>query len=227
VSIYNFMIVAGIVFIFIFLVVLFFLPTSEKKSKKRKIKNEQNGESVQKDWKEAHQRSEKHIGSLRNEIEKFKREKKDQEKNILVEKTKIEMLQEKLSQERGWHEKEHTTIDKRTQELQELSKELLKSQESLSKEHGLNLKLEREIKELKRDLVALNDERRKREAENAQLKAEGESQRQDMVELKKDNARLKKKNEDTTWIAKSEYTKLERLLKQKEKEIERIERELR
>jgi len=50
--------------------------------------------------------------------------------------------------------------------------------------------------------------------------------RTEIAHLKKDVAVLTKKKDDTVWIAKSEHVKVERLLKEKEKELERIEREI-
>ena len=147
------------------------------------------------------------------------------EKQLLVEKAKAKKFQEKLSQERQWHEKEQSTVDKKGKEFQQLKKELSKIQEISSKEHALNLRLEKGLKELKGENDALNQKRRAVESENAQLKAKMDNYRRETAQLKKENAELNKKKEDVSWIAKSEYERVARLLKEKEMDLERIPRE--
>jgi len=220
----NFIAGIGIIFIVISLGVLFLMPGGKKPKKRRKKDPTENQQ--QKDWKQAAVRLEKHTYSLRGKLASFEKKEKAWEKQLMVEKARNEKLQEKLSRERGWHEKEQRTLDKRGEEFQELKTELLKVQENFGKEHALNLRLQRELESLKRENDSGNDQRRALESENAQCKAKMQNYRMEIAHLKKENAELTKKKEDTSWVAKSDYAKLEKLLQEKEKELERIKREL-
>ena len=155
----------------------------------------------------------------------FQKKEKDWEYQLTVEKTKVKKLQEKLSQEREWHQKEQGAMDGKGKEFARVKEELNKVQENFSHEHMENLRQKGEIQELKKQIESLNDQRRAAEAEGAQLKARLESQRRDMAQLKSENMELKRKKEDTAWVAKSDYERIERLLREKEKELERIVRE--
>jgi len=101
---------------------------------------------------------------------------------------------------------------------------LLKVQENNSKEHSANIRLEHERKESKQQLDSLNEQRRSIEAEKGQMAAKIENNRNEIVQLKKENAVLSKKEEDVNWITKSEYERVAKLLKEKEKELDRIKR---
>ena len=59
-----------------------------------------------------------------------------------------------------------------------------------------------------------------------QLKAKTDENRTEIMHLKKENSELSKKKDDVSWIAKSDHIKLEKIVKEKEKEIERLQREL-
>ena len=57
------------------------------------------------------------------------------------------------------------------------------------------------------------------------VKAQLENLRKEVSDLRKENMDLARKKDDATWIAKSEYERIEKLLKEKEKELERMKRE--
>jgi len=215
----------GVVFIALLLVIVFLIP-SDKKIKKKQKKTQEESLLKQKDWEQKALRLEKHVQSLRNEILVFQKDEKVRDRELAVEKVKVKKLEEKLSQERQWHEKEQAAVDKKGQEFRELKTELGKVQESFSREHAANIRLERVLKEMKGQMDDLNGQRRSVESEHAQLKARRENDRKEIAQLKKDVAQLSKKNEDVQWVARSEHEKTLQLLKAKEKEIQRLEREL-
>ena len=217
----TFIAISGIIMILILLGLLFLVPAQSKREKKRK-KQQEAATPLEEELRAKIARLEKHIQSLREEIQSFQNAGKDQEKDLAVEKAKVKKLQEKLSQEREWHQKEQSAIDKKGSEFLQIKQELLKLQELFSGEHAANLRFEHEVKELKRNNDALNEQRRGMESENARLKARMESQRLENARLKQENTELQKKKEDVNWIAKSEYDRVAKLLKEKEKELERI-----
>ena len=213
----------AIILIFTLLVVLLLMPSENKKKKKKKVQEEV--QNMHKEWEPLVTKMESQIQGLHRHMDTLEKDKKRLEKEIAIEQAKNTKLVEKLSQERKWHEQEEQSVDKRTREFKTLKEDLLKVQENYSKEHASNLKLQNEINELKLSFDSLNEQRRTMDTENAQLKAKLDSYRRDLLALKKENAELTKKKEDTVWVAKSEYQRLELLFKEKEKELERIQRE--
>jgi len=214
---------AGIIFILILLAILFLLPAEEKMIKKKKIKKEI---EQQKDWQKTASKHERHIASLRKEIEKLQSSEKDLGQNLVIEKANVKKWQEKLSQERTWQEKENQEIEKSKKQIKRLQTDLIKSQESFSKEHTINLRVERSNKEIMKERDDLFGVKRTVETENLALKSKIENYRQEIAHLKKDNAELQKKQDDVTWVAKTDYIKLETELKEKEVELNRLYREL-
>jgi len=132
-------VIIGIVFITILLAAIFLIPVDEK-SKKRKKKSQDDPSVELKGFEQKVLRLEKYIQSLRGEIPDYQKKEKDNDKQLIVERVKVKKLQEKLTQERQWHEKEQTGIDKRGKECQQLKAELMDVQESFSKAHSANLK---------------------------------------------------------------------------------------
>jgi chromosome segregation ATPase len=220
----EFLAVSGIIFILVLLIVLFLIP-GEKRERRKKKKLPEEISPQQKEWEEKHARLEKHIQSLRQEILVLQKDAKTKENDVLLEQAEIKKLREKLSQEREWHTKGQTMADKKGKEFKDLKEELVKVQESFSQEHAAHLRLGRAFNELKRENESLNEKRRAVEAENDQWKSKNDYQRGEILQLKKDNEQLSKKNDDSRWVAKSEHERVTRLLKEKEKELERVIRE--
>ena len=218
------LVILGIIFISILLAVVFLIP-GEKKRKKKKGRVQEQPVVDEKDWEQKVSRLEKHIHSLRDQILDLQKGEKETEKQLMVERVKVKKFQEKLSQERQWHEKEQGSIDKKGRDFQELKVELIDIQESYSKAHSANLRFEHQVKELQDQLDLLNERRRAIEEENTQLTAKIKNDQQKIAQLKKENIQLKKKKEDVNWIAQTEYQRVEKLLKEKEKELERVTRE--
>ena len=218
------LVIIGIIFISILLAVVFLIP-GEKKRKKKKGKVQERPIVDEKDWEQKVSRLEKHTYSLRDQILDLQKGEKETEKQLMIERVKVKKFQEKLSQERQWHEKEQGSIDKKGRDFQELKVELIDIQESYSKAHSANLRFEHQVKELQDQLDLLNERRRAIEEENTQLTAKIKNDQQKIAQLKKENIQLKKKKEDVNWIAQTEYQRVEKLLKEKEKELDRVTRE--
>ena len=220
----EFLLIVGVVFILVLLGIVFLIP-GERKGKKVKKKAQDELVLQKKDLEKRAASLERHVQSLRDRILALQKNEKVNEKALMVERVKLKKLQEKLSQEREWHTKEENVVDKREKEFRQLRSELEEIQESFSKEHTLTIRLERELKDLKQQNDSLNDQRRTMESENVRLKAKGESDKQEIAHFKKDVAQLSKKSEDTQWVAKPEYERVAKLLEEKEKELQRGERE--
>jgi chromosome segregation ATPase len=217
--------VTGVILTVALFILVFSFSGEKGKLKRRRGKAVKEIEAPKKDWEETAMRLEKRVQSLKGEAALSQKREKDLEYQITVEKVKVKKLQEKLSQEREWHQKEQAVLDNKGKEFARVKEELNKSQEAFSREHMENLRQKAGIQELKEQIESLNGQRRAAEAESAHLKARLEIQRREMAQLKAEYMELKKKKEDTVWVVKSDYERIERLLREKEKEIERIQRE--
>jgi len=221
--------VLGIVFIVVLLIVLFFIPGEGGPSRFRKRRRDQ--KEQHKDWRAVSLRLEKHIYRLRRDIETEKGRGKQLERELLIQKEKCKQLDNKLGQERGWQQKEKEDAEKKGRENIELQKNLKKAEQHLAQEHGARLKRERELKELQRTLDESVERQRTLEVRLAKFKASQEHHLKELASLKAENAQLKKKHEEATFVAKSEYERIEKQLKQRDKELEdfkhRIQREMR
>jgi len=209
-------VIIGIAFISLLLITIYIIP-SEKKYKKKKKKPEVEQFDDLKLWEQRVARLEKHIQTLRGEILGYQKKEKDLDKNLMVERVKIKKFQEKLSQERQWHEKEQVGIDKKS--------DLIEAQESFTKEHSANLRHEQKIKELEQQNSSLIDQRRNVEGENAQLSERLENNRREIAQLNKENIQLTKKNNDVSWVTKTQYDLVVKQLKEKEKQLEQLNQE--
>lgn len=206
----------------IILGVLFMIPTEGGRSRRRIRK-----EPPEKDWQDVSLKLERHIHALRRELEKLQVREKVLEQDVIVQKEKNEKLQDKLTQERGWKSKEKTDIEKKTEELNRYRQDLKTAEASLAQEHGVRLRLEKEIRETQALMVSANEAKVALEAEIARLKAQIDNHRKEISDLREKNNVLEKKHDETTWIAKSEYLKVEKSLREKENELERLKHQLR
>jgi len=213
-----------IIIVLLLLEVLLMPQGKRRKPKKKKMPVE--SQENNKDFEEVIQRRDRLIRSLKQNIAALEKEKNEMDKQFVIEKAKTKKFQEKLSQERGWHEKEQDSVDKKNKEFQQLKQEFSRLQDNFSKEHVVNLKLDHNVKDLSLEIDSLKETRRSLESENNELNMKTTIYRSEIAHLKKDVAVLTKKKDDTAWIAKSEYIKVEKLLKEKEKELERVEREI-
>ncbi len=221
----DFYIFAAVIFILIFLSILFFIPIDKRNLLKKKG-GDLGNLSENKDWKEVSLKLERHIYNLRQEIEHLQKGARALEKELKIEKDKYAKLQEKLSQERGWQKKEEEDIERKTKEWLQQKEDLKTAEGNLEQEHRDRLRLERELEEIKTEALQANEGKRTLEIQIAKLNAQIEYYRKEMLQLREINAKLSQREEETTFIAKSEYAKLEQQLKQKDKELEALRNQL-
>jgi chromosome segregation ATPase len=209
------------------LALLLLLPTERVYRKMPKKTVPKAEESQGKDWQEVSLRLERHIQGLRKEVQDGRRREKELEREMSVQKEKHAKLQEKLSQERGWQEKEQGSAEKRSREVLTLKAEIKNLEESVEKEHIETLRMAREILEFKDSLAAATDVRRSLEVQIAKLKTDSENDRKELRDLREANAKLSRKQDEDIWVAKAEYIKIETELKNKERELAKLREQLR
>ena len=215
-----FVVGAGIIFVLILVFIFLYNPSGKVISRKEKRKLAEEA-AQQKNWQEVAGRLEKQVQSLRTEIIFLQKKEVTKDKEITFEKAKIEKCEEKLKQAQEWHDKEQQDVDRKVVEFRKIKEELLKIQSQYSQEHIETLRLQQELTALKNQWDMVNQERRTAQGDNAQLKARIENYLNEIRELKKDNSELQKKEDDKSWIAKTEYERVVKLLKETQKDLER------
>lgn len=222
----NVFAIIGLALVIILLGVIFLLP-SERSERRSRRRDKGAGEIDTKDWKTACLKLEKHIHSLRGEIEQGKMREKTLERNLLIQREKTKKLHEKISQERGWQEKEGADKQKRAQENIQIKESLRHTESELQKEHGERLRAERELKEAKDLMAATAEAKRLVESHLAKLETQFDTVKREIAELRAQNAKLSKQHDEVTWVAKSEYVKIEQQLRNTERELERFKSQVR
>ncbi len=207
----------ALLLIFILLGILFLLPTEKRPVFGGQPRVEAPEEH--KDWQAASLKLEKHILTLRHDIDDLKKKEKHLERDLAIEKDKNAKLQEKLSQERGWQKKETDDIDKKNREIIQLQTDLKKSEQGLEREHAQRLTLEREMREAKEAMTAANELKNSLEIQIAKLQAWADNYRGEISQLKEQNSKLSKETDEATFVVKSEYSRIEKLLKDTQKEF--------
>jgi len=211
--------------VFIVLVFVYALPakTVKEKRKKEKLDLPQNPQS--KDWEEVAHRLEKHIYSLRGEINRLTQQERNYQKQIELFKAKNEKLTEKLGQHEDWLAKEQASKEKIEKEHQQMKTSLLKTETDREREYQSRVKFERDYTEIKREADILKETRKDLSMRATELEAQLKGYKEEFLRQKKINEELTKKNDEMSWVSQSEYEKLEKMLADKEKEIERMRRE--
>ena len=209
----------------LFLVALLLMP-SEPKRKGQPHNESQNPSDLRlKEWEALPQKQEKHIHSLRAEIETLKAQERKTQKVLAVEKEKNAKLQEKVAKEKEWLVKEEESLGRKDKEVLELKQNLTKVENDFEREYSAKLKLEQQLKDLRSDHDSLTKESREQSLKIMRLEGELDLYKKELAKLKKLNEELSKKSDETQWIAKTEFDKLTLKLKEKEKEIERLSRD--
>jgi truncated hemoglobin YjbI len=191
--------------------------------KKKKEKREPAPSIVpQKDVSELAERFERRIRTLENALHTAEKELKDKDKQAQELKAAIGGLERQSEQEKAWREKEEAFVIKEKKLEQDLRAEINKTREELHVQSNLRIRLEYEVKELRLVKDALSADLRKFTGQNNELDRRVQDFIRETRELKAENAKLSYKKEADQWVAKDDYIKIERLLKQAKEDISRI-----
>jgi chromosome segregation ATPase len=216
------LLIIGALLVIALLLVVFVIPTDVKRKKPRRERvTAPDLESRLAKLSKESLHQEASARALRRRVEEFESKEKEWQKLMAVEQAKSRKLQDKLVQERQWQGEEAAKYEKKGLEIRQLQNDLKAANDQLAQEHSRRLKLEGEIRDLKQQYSRLNDARRGLDVEIARLTEKYEDHRQQVRELRKENAFLAKQKEDTAWVAKSEYLKLEHELRKAESELKR------
>ena len=209
----------------VLLIEVLLIPEVKKRKKKKKKSRKLEPTEIEIKLRESMERMDAKINGMSKEIEQFKAGEKKYQEMIEAEKGNVKALEEKIKIEREWHEKDQQETYKKSKEIQKMREEFKIEQENFSKEHTEFIKLEHELKRYKTELQETHNQKRALEREVAALKGAVEEGRKNISNLKADMKILTKKKEEESWIAKSEYTRLEKEVEKLQKQLERATRE--
>jgi len=223
----DLLILLGVFVAIIFAVLVFFFPAEEKRRKKKRKKlQDQELSKTEKKWQET-------AFALRERIQRFKQEieRRDQEEKKILQSLKEERdknakMEDKLKREKKWFSEQEANLNRRTKEMRQVKMDLVRAQTEREKEYSLRLAAEREKKDFKKDLDDVNKEKKDLILKITNLEFVIRTQKEEIADYKKANQELtKKKEEGSQWIAKSEFEKIEKALKEKEAEIEKLKKD--
>lgn len=209
----------------VLLIEVLLIPEVKKRKKKKRKSRKLEPTEIEIKLRESIERMDVKINSMSKEIEQFKVGEKKYQEMIETEKASVKALEEKIKIEREWHEKDQQETYKKSKEIQKMREEFKVEQENFSKEHTEFIKLEHELKRYKSELQETHNQKRALEREVAGLKGAVEEGRKNISNLKADMKVLTKKKEEESWIAKSDYTRLEKEVEKLQKQLERATRE--
>ncbi|MEI7999381.1 MAG: hypothetical protein WCH62_07755 [Candidatus Omnitrophota bacterium] len=212
------------------MIVIYTMPsdtTPKPKKKAKELKAQMIADSIaqaeaNKDWKVISERWERQNNGLLGDIEKLKMQQKEQDKNYEVQKEQVEDLLEKLSQEKGWREKEQANLDKVRAHEKELKEQIYQTEADLEKEHSTRIRQDQQLVEFKIKFDSLQEEKRTLSTKAMSLETTLEQANRELVMLRQQNTELSRKKEDIQWVAKTEFDELKKQLQQNQQEITRL-----
>ena len=226
----NLILLGIIIVVFIVLVVFFLLPSQSVREKKKKEKKDPALETsldpkMNKDWQEVAQRLEKHLFNLRSDVARLTQQEGLYQKQVEKLKDLNGKLNEKLQHHEDWLAKEQAAREKVSKEYQDSKSSMMKAESDREREYNQRIRIERDFEELKRDVESLKETKRVLSLKVTEQEVQLKGYKEEYTKQKKMNEELTKKNAEMSWVSQSEYEKLEQLLAQKEKELERIRRD--
>ncbi len=211
-----------------FAVVIYTMPSDpapKLKKKAKELKAQLMADPIvdaSKDWKVIAERWEKQNNALLGDIEKLKMQQREWGKQFEAHKSREKELLDKLSQEKGWREKEQANFDKVKTHEKDLKEQIYRTEADLEKEHSGRIRLEQQLVEIKGKFDNLQEEKRDVSIKAMSLATTLEHANKELASLRQQNTELSRKKEDMQWVAKSEFEELKKQLQKKEQEIARL-----
>lgn len=202
---------------------IFVLQMPEASAKKKKKKAEPAPEPV-KDWQAIAQRLEKRIQTLEGALQAAQNEVKARDKKMLQLEKVASDARRQSEQELLWRQKEEALIAKDKKQEKILQEELHKTRTELNAESTLRIKQDYELKELRQLREEQSAGIRKLSSQNIDLDRKLAAALAEGKDLRQENGELRKKKEDEEWVAKSDYKRLESILKRARWELEQFKR---
>jgi len=220
----DLVIVFVVLCVVVFVVFAYFFPAEESQRRRRRRIEELPPETSreEKEWREAALRLKENVIKHQREIEDLEKEVQKLKELLKGEEEKGQKIEEKLKREKQWLADQEVSMERRSKEARHMKIELTKAQTDREHEYSLRLAGEREKKGIQEDFEKLTKEKNDLLLKVTNLEFNLRTQKEELLDLKKANAGLQKKKDEEQWVAKSEFEKLEKQLKEKEKEIQKL-----
>ena len=211
--------------IVVFVVFAYFFPIEENRKRKKKRIEDLQAEMPKEDkeWQEAALRLKEQVIKYKKESDDLRKEQQKFHEKLEEEKQKGQKIEERLKREKQWLSEQESSLDRRTKEARQAKMDLTKAQTDREHEYSLRLASDRERKILQEDLEKFTKEKGELLLKVTNLEFTLRTQKEELLELRRANAGLQKKKDDEQWIAKSEFDKLEKQLKDKQKELQKLQ----
>jgi elongation factor G len=152
--------------------------------------------------------SKKEINSLKEESKKSEKKYDKLHKEIDLAKKKEGELNRELSRHKDWVDKGQGTVEQVQGRLAQLQSEIARKEKELEGQFSKNVKLNREIKDKDDSIKSLEEKNKKMTDQIQVFSAKTDSYVQEIKQKTYNIAELKKKQEESGWVAKEEYDSL-------------------
>ncbi len=201
------------------------LQMPETIQKKRKKKHEPPPEPP-KDWQGIAERLEKRLHAMEQTLGGALNDVKGRDKKIEELNRSAGEFRKQLDQEKVWREKGEALVAKEKKQERLLQAELEKTRAELNQESTQRIKQEYELKELRLAREDLTAQVRKLSSQGMQLERSLAEALKENKNFREENFELKKKKEGEEWVAKSDYKRLEGVLKRARWEVEQFKKKV-
>ncbi|NLE64603.1 MAG: hypothetical protein GX606_01660 [Elusimicrobia bacterium] len=204
------------------LIFLFFSLGGEAPKKTRRKKTPP-PEPV-KDWPAIVDRLERKAHTLQRDLQISQNEVRGRDLEINDLKAKVREVEKHLAQEKTWREKEEADLEKEKKQERLLKDELMRVRDILDSESTQRIRLEQELKPLRAEREEKAAEVRRLSAKEMDLERRLREAEGSVRSLRQENAELKRKKEDEEWVAKSDFRRIESLLKRARWEVDQFKK---
>ncbi len=160
------------------------------------------------------------VNSLEAELEKIKSEYASREKEFEITKKKVAELEQELARRQDWVTNAEETVNKVKEENLDLRNKSIAKEKESQEEFTKNVNLNKEVKELRDKIKALDQEIKDKSDQIEAQKHKLEKAATDIKAHLNDIKMLKQKEENSEWVPKTDFNKLNEEYTELETELE-------
>ena len=166
---------------------------------------------------------ENQIISLKAELERLSAEYVKAQDELEVTKKQESDLREELNRQKEWYTRDQLELEKLKKENAAFKESLISKEKDLESEFSLNLNLNNELKEAKGRLESLEKINREMSEKIRTLEAQITGYNKEIERQNTIISEMKKKEQESEWISKSEYNALKKQLEEKEELLKKLQ----
>jgi len=165
------------------------------------------------------------ISLLKGQLEKAKSDYSKIQNEIREKNERESDLKDELSKQIEWCKRNEFELEKLKKDYLRLKDELVNKEKDLESKISLNLNLDRELSEKKQTLESLERQNRELSDKIRFLEVKVSEYKIQWDEKERIITELKEKEKESEWVSKREYFKLKRQLEEKERILERLQKD--